>query len=354
LFQTKNHFKSCNGIKENNTIMTLYHIAIIVLALIGIGINANHLYKRKKDEERKPFDQAGENDPAKLIKYSLFLEIPIELLVMVGFIIIAGIHTFLLLSGITAHWLELVVLGITGITFLMLVYETGMQIFVFKNFSFEWISSSILCVIIFLLAETLLEPQLTEILTASVEYLLTFHLLGMVLGLGGTTVIDLMFFHFIKDYQITKREAVIMHLISQMIILGLGLLVLTGVGLFLTNPGNYATSPRFLAKMSAMVVVILNGAALNLYITPKMKHISFLSAEERRKHETLKMVAFALGAISMVSWYSAFIFAMVKDLGEFSYPTLLIAYLIILVIAIAGSQATRKYFIFKAKIDEHK
>jgi uncharacterized membrane protein len=51
-----------------------------------------------------------------------------------------------------------------------------------------------------------------------------------------------------------------------------------------------------------------------------------------------------LGGISIVSWYSAFFLAMIKDLGAFSFVTLLIAYLILLAMAIGGSQFAKRYY----------
>ena len=57
--------------------------------------------------------------------------------------------------------------------------------------------------------------------------------------------------------------------------------------------------------------------------------------------QNLKRIAFAVGAVSMVSWFAAFIFAMVKDLSAFTYMEMLIPYLILLAGAIGGGQFTK-------------
>jgi Sec-independent protein secretion pathway component TatC len=44
----------------------------------------------------------------------------------------------------------------------------------------------------------------------------------------------------------------------------------------------------------------------------------------------------------MVSWYAAFFFAMIKDLEDFSYVTLLIPYLVLLGAAVGISQFMKK------------
>ena len=139
-----------------------------------------------------------------------------------------------------------------------------------------------------------------------------------------------------------------MHIISQMIILGLILLIITGIPLTLTDTSAYLENPRFLMKMTAVGVVILNGIVLNLYIAPKMEMIS-LRKEERESNETLDIVSFISGATSFVSWFAVFIFAMIDILENFSYSTLLIAYLLFLAAAIAGAFFTKRKYELEAE-----
>ncbi|MGF1639108.1 MAG: hypothetical protein ACFCUU_18675, partial [Cyclobacteriaceae bacterium] len=61
-------------------------------------------------------------------------------------------------------------------------------------------------------------------------------------------------------------------------------------------------------------------------------------------YEKLKRIAFALGGISILSWYSAFFLAMIKILSEFTFMTLLIGYLIPLILVIGASQFAKKHY----------
>src|SRR5690606_9498988 len=148
--------------------------------------------------------------------------------------------------------------------------------------------------------------ELAPFLEQTKNYHLSIHFLGLAMGLGGTLVIDIMFSHFMKRYAISKRESVIMHLISQMIIFGIFLLILSGAALLVTDYDAFIENPRFIMKMIAVLVVIINGGLLNLYLTPKMKKIS-LKEKDRSNYETLTRISFALGAVSIVSWLAAFL-----------------------------------------------
>ena len=97
--------------------------------------------------------------------------------------------------------------------------------------------------------------------------------------------------------------------------------------------------------MIVVGVIILNGAFLNLLISPRLVHISF---GKRHPHEPgelhhLRKLAFALGAVSIVSWYSAFILGALRRLS-FSFIELLSAYLVIVALAVIGSQITERRF----------
>lgn len=165
-----------------------------------------------------------------------------------------------------------------------------------------------------------------------VEYhrlILGAHLVGVALGLGGATITDILFFKFIKNKKISPFESKVLKTLSQVIWFALGILILSGVGLYLPYADRLNGSPKFLVKMIAVAVIILNGLVLNFVISPKISKISS-SALFRR-------LAFASGAISIVSWYSAFILGMMRS-KIFSFGELLGIYIALLTLAVAGSQ----------------
>ncbi|MBS9525084.1 hypothetical protein KIH41_10885 [Litoribacter ruber] len=291
-------------------------------------------YKKRDRVEVK------EDDPRDHIRGMYFLKIPYEKIIIGFFAFTALVYTVKLFVQAFINHLDLAMFMVSMAIVLLLVYKILMSFTAVAEF--QWSSVGMLVlngVISFFIYQQM--TGVIELFQEAREYTLTVHLLGMVLGLGGTTVIDIMIFHFLRNFKINNQEAVIMHLISQIIIIGLILLIVSGVALFLTDIEGYLSNDRFMMKMTVMVVVILNGGVLNLYITPALEEISLLK-KDLQKNNTLKKTSFAVGAISMLSWYSAFFFAMIKDLSYFSYVALLIPYLLFLGLAIGISQFAKK------------
>ena len=134
-----------------------------------------------------------------------------------------------------------------------------------------------------------------------------------------------------------------------MIWFALALIILTGIGLYLPASELLLDSSKFLVKMIVVAVIVVNGAILNLLISPKLVHISFGGSHEHQSGELhkLKKLAFTLGAISSTSWYSAFILGALRQL-PFSFLELLGIYVALVIIAVAGSQIMERMVAKKA------
>jgi len=224
--------------------------------------------------------------------------------------------------------------------FLFSGYLTFIQAFSLKQWCTWCLGSAGLSTTIFILSSFVVDfSVITEFLTAVKPVITGFHLLGFALGLGAATIGDIFFFKFLKDLRISERESNTLRTISQVVWFGLGLLVISGVGLVLTDPALYLASTKFMSKMIIVGVIAINGAFLNLYITPLLVKISFGDKHEHSPGELHheRGLAYAAGAISMVSWYSAFVLGLTRKLPV-SLWAALVTYFVILVIAIAGSQ----------------
>lgn len=305
-----------------------YYI-ILFCSIIGVSL-ALYFYKSRSSVK------VEEDNPEDHIQGMYFLKVPYEKIIIGFFGINTLVYLILLLTGANIRALDFGMLILALFICFILLYKIGMGFSEVVGFKLSTFIFFILSAIISYAIYSSI-PDIVEKLTLAREYTLTLHLLGMVLGLGGTTIIDFMIFHFMRNFKITAPEAVIMHLISQIIIIGLFFLIISGIAIFLTDVDGYLASDRFLMKMTTLVVVIVNGGVLNLYVAPHMEKLS-LQPSDLDKDRKFKKIAFAVGGISMISWYSAFFLAMIKDLSYFNYSTLLIAYLILLAITIAISQ----------------
>jgi hypothetical protein len=321
-------------------------VSLIILSLSGGAILLYALLKRLRKEEKEPPYDPLKDDPILHIKKKLFLEIPVEKIFFGFFGIVTVTYIAKLIVGESLPGVDLTILYLAGIVALLTFYKIGM--IAGSNIKVDpWLFFSfIFSTLIFIVVLNGFPVPISQYLEETRQYNLTVHLLGVVLGLGGTLIVDIMFTHFLRNYKISASESVIMHLISQMIILGLILLLTSGAALFFPFSADYLGSHRFLMKMLVVFLVILNGIALNMYVTPRMKKIS-LTEPQQGRHEMLKRISFALGGISIVSWLSAFLLAMLKDLLDLSFVYLLGGYVVFLAVAIGGSQFAKKYYEMK-------
>jgi len=176
-------------------------------------------------------------------------------------------------------------------------------------------------------------------LAAHAYWVLAVQFFGLVLGLGGATISDTLFFKFLKDLRISKFEANVLHSLSQIIWLGLGIVVVSGLALYVPNAESLNTSAQFLVKVIGVIVITINGAFLNLYIAPKLIQITFGQWHEHVEGELRKArkAAFAMGAISLISWYSVFLLGLMRAPAA-SFKTILGIYIGALLISVAVSQ----------------
>lgn len=164
---------------------------------------------------------------------------------------------------------------------------------------------------------------------------LAIHLLAMAVGIGGATVSDILFFKFLKDFRVSKKEAEVLHVLKDVILSAMAVIATSGVLLFMVKP-ELGDSGPFLVKAIAATVLIVNGVCLHMFIAPHLIHLNLKGS--KRMSRGWHRLAFALGAISFCSWYSVFLIASLKSVLPQDFMSLLFVYLAALMCAIVGSQ----------------
>lgn len=159
-----------------------------------------------------------------------------------------------------------------------------------------------------------------------------FHLLGVAFGLGGALASDSMFFSALKDMKISRTEMRFLQMGSAMVWIGLVILIVSGYLLFSLDSDRYLNSAKFLAKMTIVGIILLNGLFLHISLIPRLRrHIRGhlpSSDEFMRKRPFL----FTSGAISLVSWLSALTLGALHKV-PWSYGEITGVYLLILLVA---------------------
>jgi len=330
--------------------MELILKSIIILSALGGFSLALYIYGKKSSNQTLVCPLKSDCEAVVRSDYSKFFGLPLEFIGMAYYAAVAISYSFLFfMPEYASPFFVFSVLVASISAFLFSLYLTFIQAFALRQWCAWCLTSAGLSTII--LGSALLASDFGFIGLLS-EYhilILTLHAFGVAVGLGAATVADVLFFKFLKDFKISESETDILRALSQVIWLALAAIVLSGLGLYLPEAGELLSSPKFLVKMIIVAVIIVNGAVLNLLVTPKLVKISFSGEHTHEPGELRKerRTAFALGAVSIASWYSAFILGTLKSV-PFDFPTLLLVYAGILVAAIASSRIMERVFVKKA------
>lgn len=185
---------------------------------------------------------------------------------------------------------------------------------------------------------------MTEFLTDFRHYILLLHIFGTTLGLGGAIVTDILFMRFLKDFRVSMEEKEVLDTLSLVIWSGLGILVVTGIGLFWPHYSLLLQTPSFVMKMVIVGVILINGLILNFYVSPKLTSMVFNDPVANGANiNTARKLSPIFGGVSIVSWASAFFLGAMSSYIDYSFKTLLEIYLLLLAAGIFGSLAMTRY-----------
>ena len=159
--------------------------------------------------------------------------------------------------------------------------------------------------------------------------LIIVHLLGLAFGVGGAFLSDLMFFRAIKDGRITKGEIDFLNLGSWSVAVGLGVLICSGLWMFSLDPERYLASTKFLAKMTIVAVLAVNGFVLHSVQIPYLKSMALNRIGTKKGFAAMRFMFLFSGVVSLVSWVSALVLGAFRSV-PWSYEIIISIYLLVL------------------------
>ncbi len=323
----------------------LSYSIIALSAFFGLLISCKILWDKHVKKKKMTCPLNMECDAVVNSSYSRFFGVPVEWFGIGYYALVAAVFaSSFLFSGVIDPIAQFTILMITTIGFLFSLYLTIIQIFTIKEYCSWCLGAALMNLIIFIVSWTSMPLDFAFL----VEYhrvSVGIHLVGMALGLGGATISDIMFFRFLKDLKISAQESEVLESLSQIIWFGLGLGILSGIALYLEDPAGYIASAKFMVKMIVVGVIVINGTFLNLVVSPKLIRISFGQKHKHHPGELhqLRKIAFALGGVSIISWYSAFVLGMFRT-SPASFSVLLAIYMSLLTLGIIGGQVLESIF----------
>ncbi len=324
-------------------------IILKILSLSGFFI-ALYIYLHKN--KKKPLVCPLKSNCEKVIHsdYSKFFGIPVEILGMIYYslIFLISLGSFFF-SNLIHPSIFSFALGLTILAFLFSLYLTFIQLFVLREMCTWCLTSALASTLIFIFSLSVYNYNLNQFLINNYKLILLLHAVSSAIGLGAATTADFLFIRFLKDFKISEKEKQTLDFISQLIWFSLGLIILSGIGIYLTRMEELHQSSKFLVKSIIVLIIVINGTFLNLLISPHLIKISFDLQNNNDKKEVnritrMRKIAFALGAISIISWYSAFILGELSKVN-LSFLAILGIYLIFLIVGIVLSQILEdRYF----------
>lgn len=180
--------------------------------------------------------------------------------------------------------------------------------------------------------EALLQVQILGWLSIR-QLLVVVHLIGLGFGFGGALASDFMFVHALRDWKIDKTEFGFLKLASRMVWIGVVVLFLSGLIMFLAAPAAYLASGKFMAKMTVVVILVINGFIFHYQHIPLLGNTSGQHLPTSREFIAKSRSLFVSGAISMVSWFTALVLGALRGV-PYSYVTIMLIYLAVLAFAI--------------------
>lgn len=323
--------------------LVIPYTLIVGAALAGGGIAA-YIYRKKRAHSRLVCPLKADCDSVVQSDYARFFGVPVELLGIAYYSLIAASYaTIAAIPAVAVPPFVFALLSLTAAAFLFSLYLTFIQAFAIKQWCSWCLVSAGLCTLIFILVASNATLGLLPLLARNRAPLVGIHLLGLALGLGGATTADILFFRFLRDWRISHQEADVMRVLSQVIWFALAILMMSGLGLYLPQAAALNQSPKFLVKVIVVSVIILNGAFLNLVISPRLVTLFFGQGAhvEARSLRRMRRLAFSLGSVSATSWYSAFVLGLMP-VSPLPFWRLLAVYLALLGLAVTGGQVVER------------
>jgi hypothetical protein len=167
------------------------------------------------------------------------------------------------------------------------------------------------------------------------------HLIGLALGVGGATLMDLILVRFVLRGTIAREHADILKFSSMLVSAGLLILWVTGIA-FLAHYYVFNAAalgnPKIFAKVVIVAILTVNGILIHNQVLPIIER-----NVGRRLFDgvspRLKMGMLAAGAVSATSWYVPLALGALREFN-FVVPAsqILLAYAALLMTAVLSAQ----------------
>jgi uncharacterized membrane protein len=318
----------------------------IILSAIGGFILSYYIFTKKRARAALVCPVGSDCSAVIHSEYSQFFGIPVEVFGMFYYAAIAvGYLSILSYPAIALSEISFGLFAMTAVAFLFSLYLVTIQAFALRQWCVWCLVSALISSLLFFAALPLSGFSFVALLSKHHDILLMLYRLGLAAGIGGTTVINIFFFKFLRDLHVSSWESDVLRTTSQVVWLALAVFLISGIGLYLPYPEAAYQMPAILTTLIIIGVLIASSAVLHFLVGPRLVRIS---VGERHHHKAGELRStrrhiFALGAISLVSWYFVFVINMMPGV-RLDVPAFLALYSAIFLAAIMVSLVLEHLF----------
>jgi uncharacterized membrane protein len=296
-----------------------FYGAIIAAATAGIGVTV-YIYYSKHVSSQLACPSGDECNEVVTSAYSKFFGIPLEYLGMLYYsVIFIGYAALIIRPVLQSTIFVPIVLILTAASALFSAYLVFVQAFIVRKWCIWCLLSAALSSLIFVLSLVSLEGS-SAILARITPALEAAKQLGFVLGMGGATTAMLLFVRFLKDKNISKKEAESLKDLTELIWIGLGLILLSEYARYVAFAKELVESSNFVAQIIALSVVFISAATVKVFFSPFLDVLPFTdetkagSSEKPSPLVSIRKATLITSSIMISSWYFAFILNFIPSL----------------------------------------
>jgi len=292
---------------------------IILCALGGLALSS-YIFSKKHKKETMVCPLDSDCEAVVNSEFSKFFGIPLEFIGILYYGLLAVIYaTFLLKPDLEMPLYSFGMVTVTTIAVLFSGYLTSIQAFTLKEWCTWCLTSASISTVIFITSLFATAVPLFELFKMHIGILATLNVLGLSLGAGGITVFIILLLRFLKDLRINEFEAMTLRLVAQFMWIALGVVLVTGIGVYAPFIQELGNDPVFNIRLVMFVGFLILIGCLEFLILPRLvrNSLGIQTIAEIHTQQTLRRSAIIVANLSLVSWYLIYL----SGLLPFMYKT---------------------------------
>ncbi len=275
-------------------------------------------------------------------RYAVFFGVRLEYWGMLYYLFILISYIFLIFfSHPLLEFFSFGVAMLSAGAFLFSLYLLGVQGFILREWCIWCILSAVFSTLIFIISFSSI-GLVTSFLVEISAVIALLHMLGFVIGLGGTTVAFFLFYRFLGDFDIDEKELRILKWVLEFMWFGLAVVLASQFVFYIAHAELLALSGVFIVQTVALFIVAISGAVLMIIFAPFLAVIPFdRASRDHPSLASLRRPIFILGAVVLSSWYFAFVMNYLQGYG---FVVLFAFYIVVLVVSVVLALFWEKRF----------